>query len=465
MRLLTRRPAASLILLSLACARIEPPPGGPPDAAPPQLVTTVPDSFQVLPDFDGDVEFRFDEVISEGGSPSQGSGTGDLERLVILSPTHEVPRVRWRRNRITVRPDEGWQRDRVYRVELLPGVADLRRNRLERGALVTFSTGAPAPRTTFEGVVVDWTSARPAPQALVVALKLPDSLPYRGVADSAGRFSLGPLPEGEYVVSGVLDENRNHSAEPREAFDSVRRTRGDSTLELWAFVHDTNPPRVRAVTPIDSASASVELTQPLDPRQRLQPSAVRLSLLPDSTAVRVASILPKPVDDSVHARRRAEADTTARDTTATRDTAAPARPRAPGRPGARRRESEQLTSRPALTSQLVLRPAAPLRPGSRYTVEIKGVRNVTGVAGDVVGTLVIPEPPARDTLAPADPLKQPGDTARAGRDSVPTKPAPTPAKPAPTKPAPATPAPTKPTPRKPAPTLPAPRKPAPTRPQ
>ncbi|HEX6669453.1 MAG TPA: Ig-like domain-containing protein [Gemmatimonadales bacterium] len=439
MRLLTRRIPASLTLLSLACARMEPPPGGPPDAAAPQLVATVPDSFQVLPDFDDDVEFRFDEVISEGGAPSQGSGTGDLERLVILSPSTAVPRVRWRRNRITVRPDEGWQPDRVYRVELLPGVTDLRRNRLARGAMVTFSTGAPAPRTTFEGLVVDWSSARPAQGALVVALRLPDSLPYRGLADSTGRFSLGPLPAGEYVVSGVLDENRNHFADPREAFDSVRVTRSDSTLELWAFVHDTTPPRIRTVTSSDSTAATVELTQPLDPRQRLQPSAVRLSLLPDSTPVRVSSILPKPLDDSLRARR-SPADTTARDTTAARDSAPAARPRPGARPGPRRQQVEQLTSRPALSNQLVLRPAAPWPPGARYTVEIRGVRNVTGVSGDVVGTLVIPERVARDTLAPADTLRQPGDT-------VPVKPAPR--KPAPTKPAPTRPAPTQPAPARP----------------
>jgi hypothetical protein len=420
---------------------MEPPPGGPPDAAPPQLVRTFPDSFQVFQDFDSDVDFFFNEVISEGGSPSQGTGTGDLERLVILSPTRDVPKVRWRRDRITVRPDEGWQRDRVYRVELLPGVTDLRRNRLDSGAVVTFSTGAPAPRTRFQGVVVDWTSARPAPGALVVAMMLPDSLAYRGLADSSGRFNLGPLPAGKYVVSGVLDENRNHLADAREAFDSAPVSRSDSTLELWTFVHDTSPPRVRTVTPQDGASASVELTQPLDPRQRLQPSAVRLSLLPDSTPVKVGSILPKPLDDSLHARRPSQRDTTARDTTAVRDTMAqpgPARVRA--RPGARRQALAQLTSRPALTNILVLRPAAPLRPGTRYSVEIRGVRNVTGVTGDVVGTLVIPEPVARDTAARADTLRQGRDTTRTSRDSVPGKPAP--AKPAPTTPAPAKPKPT-----------------------
>jgi hypothetical protein len=237
---------------------MEPPPGGPPDATPPQLIRTSPDSFATLSDFGDEVEFVFDEVISEGGSPNRGTGTGDLERLIILSPTREVPSVRWRRNRITVRPDEGWQPDRVYRVELLPGITDLQRNRLARGALVTFSTGAPRPQTNFEGTVMDWRSGRPAPAALIVATLLPDSLPYRGVADSSGSFRLGPLPAGEYIVSGVLDENRNHLADPREAFDSVRVPRGrDSTVELWAFVHDTTLPRIRAVTPVDSTSATV----------------------------------------------------------------------------------------------------------------------------------------------------------------------------------------------------------------
>jgi hypothetical protein len=417
---LSRRYAAPGLLLLAACARMEPPPGGPPDASAPQLVSTTPDTFAVVPDFDGDVEFRFDEVISEGGSPNTGAGTGDLEKLVILSPTTEFPKVRWRRNRITVRPDEGWVRDRVYRVELLPGVIDLRQNRATSGAVITFTTGAPRPDKMFEGTVVDWTSARPAPQALVVALKMPDSLPYRGIADSSGRFSLGPLPAGDYVLSGVLDENRNHQADPREAFDSVRVAPGkEKGLELWAFVHDTTPPRIRAVNSTDSVSASVEFTQPLDPRQRLQVSAVRVSLLPDSTPVRVRSILPRPVDDSLNAKRPTARDSLPADTSAVA-------PQAPARPGARapvrRTEEVKLTTRPALSDQLVVRPVEPWRPGGRYFFEIRGVRNVTGVAGDAVGTLVVPERPARDTLAQqADSLRPRADSLRPGADSVRTK--------------------------------------------
>ncbi len=381
------RPAAALLPALLGCARIEPPPGGPPDAEPPRIIAMAPDSLARLPDFDGEVEFRFDEVVSEGAAASQGTGTGELERLVILSPTTRVPDVKWRRSRITVKPDEGWQRDRVYRVELLPGVTDLRRNRTEERAVVTFTTGAPVPESRLEGQVIDWSSGRPAVSALVVALLLPDSLPYLALADSAGRFSLGPLPAGEYLVSGVLDQNRNRRADGREAFDTlrVRASGAEATAvgELWAFVHDTAPPRIRNLSVGDSVSAILELTQPLLPGLRLEPGDASVALLPDSTPVPVASILPKPLDDSLNAKPAPAADTTA--------ARAPLPAPAAGR-------LTRATSRPPLSDRLVLRVRRPWSPGGRYAVTVRGIRNVSGVSGEGRGTLVVPEPRAADSL-------------------------------------------------------------------
>ena len=63
---------ALVALCVLSCARIEPPPGGPPDAKPPVLVSITPESLSVNPGFDGNVNFIFSEVVSEGSSPSQG---------------------------------------------------------------------------------------------------------------------------------------------------------------------------------------------------------------------------------------------------------------------------------------------------------------------------------------------------------------------------------------------------------
>ncbi len=390
--------------LLLGCARMEPPPGGPPDAEPPRLIATVPESTASLAEVKGPVEFIFDEVVSEGGGGTR-EGQGELDRLVILSPTVRDAKVEWRRRRITVEPDEGWQPNRVYRAQLLPGVTDLRRNRSEQGAVVTFTTGAPLPKATLEGQVVDWSSGRPVPAALIEALLLPDSLPYRALADSSGRFSFGPLPAGEYLVSGVIDQNQNRRADGREAFDSVRVPAGKTAVgELWAFVHDTTPPRASSVTVGDSLSATVELAQPLDPRLRLEPRNATVSLLPDSTPVAVVSVLPKPVDDSLHARTPARADTTKADTAAADTT------RAPGQPPARA-QAAPVSTRPPLSNRLVVRVREPWRAGGRYAVEIRGVRNVTGTSGDVRGTLVVPDRAARDSLrAGADSLQRRSDS-------------------------------------------------------
>lgn len=383
---------AALGLLS-GCARMEPPPGGPPDRAPPHLLTVSPDSGAVLPKFHGAVEFRFDEVISEGGVANQGLGTGDLERLVLLSPSTRVPKVRWRRDRVTVAPAEGWKPNRIYRIELLPGITDLRRNRSDTGAVLTFSTGASTPTTVLTGVVVDWTTRRPAVAALVEAVLLPDSLPYRTLADSNGKFKFGPLPSGDYIVYGILDQNRDLRRGNREAYDSIRVAAAATDAgELWAFVHDTTPVRIDTIAASDSVSALIRFSQMLDPKQSLAAAAIRLRHLPDSAVVAVASLLPQALDDSLY--RRAVPDTAHRDTVVT------PRPRPSPAPVVARPE---LTSRPQLFDQLVVRVATPWKPGDRFAVEIPGLRNVTGTAADVRGVLIVPVPKP----ALGDSLKKP----------------------------------------------------------
>jgi hypothetical protein len=395
------RPAFPLLSLCavLACAKMEPPPGGPPDLAPPQLLTTRPDSLAQMTRFTGYVEFRFDEMISEGGTPNRGNGTGGLEKLVILSPTARFPDVGWHRSRITVKPSEGWQPNRVYRVELLPGVTDLRRNRSDRGKVVTFTTGAPLPDRTLQGVVVDWSTNRPAPLALVEALLVADSLAYRGLTDSSGHFSLGPLPAGTYLVKGVIDQNHDFRSGEREAFDSLRIEAKDTLArvgELWTFVHDTTGPRIRTITVGDSLSAIVAFSQLLDPRQHLDAGAVTLRLLPDSSRVEVTSLLPQPVDDSLQARTHVIPDSAARADTAMRKD----RPRGP-EAGARtpqKAAAQPLTSRPRLSDQLVVRVSSPWTPDAKYELEIQGVRNVSGVAGEAKGVLAVPGRETRDSL-------------------------------------------------------------------
>jgi hypothetical protein len=270
--------------------------------------------------------------------------------------------------------------------------------------------------------VVDWSTSRPVPAALVSAALLPDSLVYRGLADSTGHFSLGPLPAGDYIVTGVLDQNQNLLQDFREAYASNRLQTGKSDAgELWTYVHDTTAARIQTVTVDDSVSATIAFSQKLDPRQRLTPRDVRLRLLPDSAPVQVGSILPKPVDDSLN-RRATPRDTTVRDTTPKPPDSLRLQPKPGQRRGAAPSEQAALTSRPPLFDQLVLRVPRPWRPGSRLAVELRGVRNVTGVAGNPTGVVAVPEKP-KPTPADTTRKRQPADSTHGAQ---PRRPTPTP---------------------------------------
>jgi len=401
--------AAALLLVLLACARIEAPPGGPRDVAAPRLIATHPDSATVPADFDGEVEFVFDETVSEGSSPSMGLGTSDLEKLILLSPTDRVPEVRWKRSRISVKPAEGWKPGRVYRVELLRGVVDLRRNRSDTSTVVSFSTGAPTPTARLTGRIMDWMQAKPARGGLVVAILLPDSLPYRTVADTAGWFELGPLPGGEYLIYGIVDQNKNLRRDSREGWDTVRVTTDTTTIStFWAFPHDTIGPRITGIAVTDSLTAAVTFSQPLDPGQRFDSSAVRLVRLPDSTPVPVVSLLPQRAHDSLYPPQ-ARADTTKRDTLAPSLRAPSVKPPAPADTAKAKVDTTRppVPVREPLSDKLWLRVAFPWTAGAKYVLNVRSIRNANGAVADARQTLSVPEP------KPATP-----DTSKAAPDSL-----------------------------------------------
>ena len=431
---------AGLLLTALvgACAYQGEPPGGPPRTTPPAILQTVPESGAVRPDLRGDAIIAFDEVIEEmpGTRGVAGAITG-LAQKIVLSPVGGNVKVSWHRTAIHVAPEEGWKPHRVYHLQLLPGISDLRHNIMKSGAMVVFSTGPALPTAALSGTTLLWVEQRLLPQAVIRAAPVPDTVAYVTLSDSAGDFRLPAIPPGRYRVWAIQDQNNNRHQDRREAFDTVTVTVDSSAqLLLWPFVHDTIGPRVRAVDPVDSVTLRIAFSTPLDPRRAPDTAAVRVFALPDTTPVAVRALFTPARFDSIQARARAVADslrrlrdsTTRKDTTARRDTLARAGAPPPQRPPAvagaagapARRDTSAAKIDTARVRQLLSRRLVPydrlvvqtvpvLTPGAKYLVRVRGATNLSGVAADGQGVLVvpIPKPVARDTTKARLPPRPP----------------------------------------------------------
>ncbi len=414
--------AAGAALALLACASVGDPPGGPPDTEPPKIVAVTPESGAVVPNFKDDAVIQFDETIEEmagggGGRGSGGGATGGLAQQVLLSPVAGAVKVSWHRSRVTVKPKEGWKR-RVYRLEILPGFYDLRRNRFDSSKTVLFSTGPEIGRARLGGMALKWVDQNVLIRALIEAVPLPDSVGYLTLADSGGQFNLENLPPGRYIVYATADENGDRRRGPREAYDSAAVTLDSSSnVALYTFPHDTVPPRPRTAALVDSISVRVEFSQPLNPTRSFDTALVHVLELPDSTPLAIAQILTQRQFDSTTAAARQKADSAAaaRDTATARDTAAarpPVRvpPPPPGRPADRPAARppvdtplvrQLLARRPIPSDKIVLRLVQPLKPETRYGVRIEGATNLIGKQGDGNVSFTVPKPTPRDTTRDA----------------------------------------------------------------
>jgi hypothetical protein len=397
-----------------------------------------PESGAVVPTLGGDAEIQFDEVIDEmeGGG---GAGTiGGLAKLVLLSPVAGAVKVGWHRSRVTIKPKEGWKR-RVYRLEILPGFADLRRNRLDSGKTVLFSTGPEIGHARIGGIAMKWIEQTILLHALIEAVPLPDSVGYMTMSDSGGQFNLTNLQPGRYVVYATADDNNDRRRGLHEAYDSAVVTLDSSSnVALFTFPHDTIPPRPRGATYVDSISVRVEFSQALDPRASLDTSHVHVLALPDSTPVAIDKVFTQRQYDSLATIVRQKAESAA---AAVRDTAqggrpamahdtsarpnihppvppgtpVPPAPPAPSAPpvrgGAARAPAKApakspvdttlvrqlLAQRPIPSDKIVITLVRALKPEARYVVRVTGATNLIGKKGDGDVGFSVPKPVVRDS--------------------------------------------------------------------
>lgn len=385
------------------------PPGGPPDGAAPVLVALSPDSGAVNVRANS-VLLRFDEVVNERSTPMGGAGaaaglgaaTGPpgLNALVQLSPSDGRERVIWRRHAIEIEPRGGFRPNTAYRVTLLPGLADLRGNRVRERQEFAFTTGAAFPTSEIHGVFFDWVGARAAPMARIELWRDDDST-FRWItrSDSTGRFRLGALEPGRYRLRGWLDSDNDRRVGVREIHEEATIDLTDrAEADLYAFEHDTIGPRIETVELVDSTAIRVRFDR-----------AAAIDFVPDSTTITLFASDSTPVPlgpataattaprDSVVAPARAQGDSV---------TPTPA-------PGARPAAGDTAaTAGPTLARAIPVQTwVAPLRaplPPGEYRVKAQGIRGLSGAVrpSERVFTKRPPAPP-RDSTAVRPPAARP----------------------------------------------------------
>jgi hypothetical protein len=426
-----RRLLGSLLAVA-ACASPGMPPGGPPDAELPVLVRMLPDSNAVNVRVPA-VVLRFNEVVSERSSATAAAGRGPttpgaaasmgggsagaagLAGLLVLSPSDGRDEVIWRREALELRPRRGFRPNTAYRVTLLPGLADLRGNRVTEPFSFVFSTGGAIPTGVISGVVFDWTTGKPAANALVEVFIAPDSsFRWSARADSLGQFRIGELTPGTYELRTWVDANNDRRVSFREISDTAQVTLADTaSRELYAYVRDTVPARLEAVELLDSTAIRFRVDRGIvadwDGRSAELVGA-------DSAVIALGGpFVPSVVYDSL-ARARAQA---ARDSAAAAaaDSVAASQPPDTGRVETTRPEPRDSADRAApeavdadtSAAEGLPRPvfrrsvpvtqwtaplAAPLAPGT-YLFRIREARGLNGRSVEAQREIRVTAPPAR----------------------------------------------------------------------
>ena len=387
-----------------ACASASPPPGGPEDKAPPKLVKVSPDTNSV--NFrDKTVQFYFDETIND-----RGTGPQELDNFFLVSPSDGAARLSWHRSRIDISPRHGFRPNTAYTVTMLPGLADLHSNTMKTGATVVFSTGPTIPKLTIAGIAFDWVLGTPV-RAFIEAVSS-DSVVYLSQSDSGGKFTIGPLTDGSYLVRAIVDQNGNRALDRNEAFDTLRVTvPHPGLIQLLAAQRDTLPARMNVPTVGDSLTVTVPFDRLLDPTQSIAATVFRL-VGSDSVAVPITAAL-SPLElrrvDSVRATAASDSVRRADSLAGKPLTPIAAPPAAAPAPVAGAKAPPPPPPKPTLPApflNVTLRLGRALTANTEYRLSTTGLRALSGKVQASERRFSTPKPPPPKSAKDSVPVTQ-----------------------------------------------------------
>ncbi len=194
--------------LLFGCAKDIAPPGGPADITPPDILESIPAPGAIQVNVNDPIVIEFSERIN---AKSVGNA------LFISPPLREEPRLRVKGSRLRIIPSEPLDSGKTYVVTLGSSVSDLNGNKLKNSLTLAFSTGDLIDSGVINGRIFE--KQKPLSNFRIFAFKqqswLTDSLftiPPDYITESGddGQFTFEFVKQGEYLVIGVEDKDRDN---------------------------------------------------------------------------------------------------------------------------------------------------------------------------------------------------------------------------------------------------------------
>jgi len=194
------------ILFLFSCANVVAPTGGPKDETPPEVLRSTPPIN--APNFQGnEVRIEFDEFVQLINID---------QKLLVSPPLPNKPQVRLRGRSVILHWQDTLRANTTYNFFFGNAIADITEGNAIPNFQVVFSTGPFVDSLTIAGVVTDAFSREPEDEVYVM-LYHPgnDSVPYKespvylAKTDKEGRFRIGNIATGSYLVFALDDQNAN----------------------------------------------------------------------------------------------------------------------------------------------------------------------------------------------------------------------------------------------------------------
>ena len=193
----------------IRCANIIPPEGGPRDTIPPSLIKATPSNNSTL--FAGNqITLEFDEAIQLRNAK---------EEIIITPATGKNTKFLFRKNLVTIIPENKLDSATTYSIAFRESVRDLNEGNPAEGLKLAFSTGKIIDSLEIKGTAFTMLEAKPV-EKFNVAIYSADTFDitkhtpsYISATDKKGRFNISNLKPGKYYIYTWEDKNKNLKVE------------------------------------------------------------------------------------------------------------------------------------------------------------------------------------------------------------------------------------------------------------